>query len=184
MLASFANRSFRAIRQVRWNLGPINIRISPNNSLELLDLSHSIFSIDGVIENAFGISGLKKLRILRLRHMNIRRFYMVTFNHADNLEEIDFSDNRLEQMTAGQLSKMFTKPVNVHKLNLFACNIGELRSDFLQQFPNVTLLDLSYNKLPHLLLNLSWLSSISNLTIDLSFNQITIVDDIFVNTVQ
>ena len=163
---------------------PFNIHIFPNNSLELLDLSHSIFSMDGVTVNAFSISGLKKLRILRLRHMYIKRLYMVTLNHVDNLEEIDLSENRLEQMTAEQLSKMFTKPINVRKLNLSACNIGELHSDFLQQFPNATLLDLSYNKLPHLLLNVSWLSSISHLTINFSFNQISTVNHVFVHTMQ
>ena len=171
-------------RESSENFGPISIYFCPNNSLELLDLSHSIFLQDGMTFNAISISGLKKLRILRLKHTFIRRVYMVTLNHTDNLEEIDLSDNRLEQMTAEQLSKMFTKPINVRKLNLSACHIGDLRSDFLRQFPNVTLLDLSYNKLPHLLLNLSWLSSISNFTIDFAFNQITTANDIFVSTIQ
>ena len=167
------------------NILPMSIHISPNNSFELFDLSHSTFTISsGLSINALSISGLNKLRFLKLRHMNIMQINQITLLHADNLEEIDISDNHLEQMTAGQLSKMLITPINVRKLNLSACNIGELHSDFLRQVPYVTLLDLSHNKLPNLSLNLSWLLSINNLTIDFSFNQIATVNDVFVNTMQ
>ena len=163
---------------------PMNIRFSPNNSFELLDLSHSIVMVNGLKINAVSVSGLHKLRVLKLRHMNIHLVYMVTLHHADNLKVIDLSDNRLELMTAQQLSKIFTKPLTIHVFNLSACNIGELTSDFLHQFPRLTYLDLSYNKLSHLSLNLSWLIANDSLFIDLSFNQISTVVNSFVESIK
>ena len=161
----------------------ISITVSPNNSFEILDLSHSTFTNSaGLSINALSINGLNKLRLVKLRHMNIMQINQVTILHADNLEEIDLSGNHFEQMTAKQLSKMLTTPIKVRKFNLSACNIDELHSDFLRQIPYVTLLDLSHNKLPYLSLNLSWLLSINNLTIDFSFNQIATVNDVFVNS--
>ena len=148
----------------------VNITFAPNNSFELLDLSYSIFMVNGMNVTAVSVSGLRKLRVLKFRHMNIHTFYMFTLSDAKNLKLIDLSDNRLELMTAQQLSKMFTKPLNIRMFNLSACNIDELNSDFLHQFPRLTYLDLSYNKLSHLSLNLSWLTSRDNLFIDLSFN--------------
>ena len=165
-------------------LSPMSIRFSPNNSLESLDLSNTIIMIDGLSINAVSLSGLHKLRIAKFRHMNIKRMYMLTINQANNLQELDLSDNRLELMTANQLSKILTKSLGIHKLNLSSCNIGELNSDFLLQFPHLKMLDLSYNKLFHLSLNLSYLLTQDHLTIDLSFNQISTVNYSFVNSVQ
>ena len=163
---------------------PLGIRVSSNNSLELLDFSYSVFNIDGLFINALTISGLSKLRIVKLRHMNIKRLYMVTLNHAENLYDVDLSDNRFEQMTAKQLSQMFAKPLNIYKLNLSACDIIELNSDFLRQFPQIAFLDLSYNKLSYVSFNFSWLISNVSLIIDLSFNQISVIKDSFVESIK
>ena len=163
---------------------PAGIRFSPNNSLELLDLSFTILMVDGINFNAISVSGLHKLRIVKLRHMNIKRIYMLTLNRMDSLQDIDLSDNRFEQMTAKQLSQMVTKPLKVLKLNLSSCNLGELPSDFLRQFPRVTYLDLSFNKLSYLSLNLSWLSSNDSLMIDLSSNQLSTINNTFLNSMQ
>ena len=163
---------------------PVGVRFSPNNSLELLDLSFTILMVDGIYFNAISVSGLNKLRIVKLRHMNIKRIYMLTLNRMDSLQDIDLSDNRFEQMNAKQLSQMVTKPLNVLKLNLSSCNLGELPSDFLRQFPRVTYLDLSFNKLSYLSLNLSWLSSNDSLMIDLSSNQLSTINNTFVNSIQ
>ena len=166
------------------NLPPVSIHVLPNNTLELLDFSYSVFHVDGLFINALSFSGLHRLRILKLRHMNIKRFYMVTFAHADNLYDIDLSDNRLELMTGKQFSQMFTKSLSISKLNLSSCGIFTLNSDFLRQFPRITFLDLSNNKLSHLALNLSWLSSNGSLIMDLSSNQISTVNDSFVESVK
>ena len=163
---------------------PMSVRFSPNNSLELVDFSFTIPMVDGIYLNALSISGLHKLRILKLRHMNIKKICMHTLNQADNLQEVDLSDNHLEQMTGKQLSHIYTKPLNVFKLNLSSCNIAELSSDFLHQFPRVTHLDLSNNKLSCLTLNLSWLTSNDNLVFDLSSNQLSTINNIFVESTQ
>ena len=158
--------------------------IPQNNSLELLDLSYSLKSIKGVIYKSVSFSGFHRLRILKFRHMNIIFFYMVTFNYAENLQDIDLSDNRLEQMTAEQLSNMFTKSIYIRKLNLSSCSIVTLNSNFLRQFPLLTYLDLSYNKISRMSLNLSWLRSHDNFTFDLSFNQISVINNSFIESVQ
>ena len=166
------------------NLPPIGINVASNNSLEVIDLSFSVFEIDGLFINGLSFSGLHKLRSLKFRHMNIKRFYMVTLNHADNLKDIDLSDNRFEKMTGEQVSNMFTKPLNIHSLNLSASDLVFMNPDFLRQFPRITLLDLSYNKLSQLSCNLSWLISNNSLTMDFSFNQISTLSDIFVESVK
>ena len=166
------------------NPPPLNYRILSNNSVELVDLSYSIFRVDGLFINAITVSGLNRLRIVKFRHMNIKRLYMVTLNHAENLCDVDLSDNRLEDMTGKQLSQMFTKSLNILKLNLSSCGIFTLNSDFLRQFPRITFLDLSNNKLSHLSLNLSWLMSNESLIIDLSFNQISNVNESFVESIK
>ena len=165
------------------NLQLIGLHFSPNNSLELLDFSHSVF-INGLIINALSLSGLHKLRIVKFRHMNIKRFYMVALNQAENLYDIDLSDNRFEEMTEKQLSLMFTKPLTIRKLNLSSCGIIALNSDFLRQFPQLTFLDISHNKLSLLSLNLSGLNSSDSLIVDLSFNQISTVNDSFVESIK
>ena len=163
---------------------PVGITFSSNNSLELLDLSHSVYQVNGLFINALRMSGLHKLRIMKLRHMNIKRFYMVTINHAENLYDIDLSDNRFGQMTGKQLSQMFIKPLNIKKLNLSFCDIVTVNDDFLRQFPQITFLDLSNNKLSNLPFNLSWLISSDSLIMDLSFNQISTADDIFLESIK
>ena len=165
-------------------VSPLDIFIWPNNSLELLNFSYSAFASRGLIINTISLNGLHRLRTLQLKHTNIIFFYMVTFNHAENLQDIDLSDNNLEQMTAEQLSDMFTKPLNIRKLNLSSCNIVALKTNFLRQFPRLTYLDLSYNKLSHLSLNLSLLTSFDYLIIDLSFNQISIISNSFIESAQ
>ena len=87
--------------------------------------------VDGIYLNAISLSGLHKLRVGHFRHMNIKRIYLFTLNQADNFEAIDLSNNRLEQMTSKQLSKMFTTPLKIRKLNVSFCDLGELSSDFL-----------------------------------------------------
>ena len=161
-----------------------SIDIWPKNSIELLNFSYSVVSNKGSIADGVNLNGLDRLRILHMRHMNVIFFHKVTFNQAENMQDIDLSDNNLEQMTAEQLSDMFTKPLYIRKLNLSSCNIVALNSDFLSQFPRLIYLDLSYNKLRHLSLNLSWLTSFEYLTIDLSFNQISIVHNSFIESVQ
>ena len=79
---------------------------------------------------------------------------MVTLNHSENLNDVDLSENCLEDMTGKQLSHMFSKSLNILKLNLSYCGIFTLNSDFLCQFPQIKFLDLSDNKLLHLSLNL------------------------------
>ena len=163
---------------------PLSITFSSNNSLELLDFSHSVCQVDGLFINALRISGLHKLRIVVFRHMNIKRIYMVTLNHADSLYDIDLSDNRFEQVIGKQLSQMFIKPLNIKKLNLSFCDIVTVNDDFLRQFPQITFLDLSNNKLSNLPFNLSWLVSNDSLIMDLSFNQISTADDIFLVSIK
>ena len=163
---------------------PVGITFSSNNSLELLDLSNSVYQVDGLFINAVRISGLRKLRVVKFRHMNIKRFYMVSFNQAENLYDIDLSDNRFGQMTGKQLSQMFTKPLNIKKLNLSFCEIITLNDDFLRQFPQITFLDLSNNKLSTLPFNLSWPISNDSLIMDLSYNQISTADDIFLESIK
>ena len=136
-------------------LPPISVRVAPNNSIEYIDLSHTILMTDGLSVNAFSLKGLHMLRLVKFRRMNFKMFYMVTINDANNFEDFDLSDNRFQLMTAKQFSKMFNRPITIQKLNLSYCNIGELNSNFLDQFPRLTYLDLSHNKLSHLSLNLS-----------------------------
>ena len=163
---------------------PVSLHISPNNSLELLDLSFTILVVNGIYFDEMSLSGLNKLCIVKLRHINIKRIHMLTLNRMDSLQDVDLSDNPFEQMTAKLLSLIVTKPLNVLKLNLSSCNLGELPSDFLRQFPRMKHLDLSYNKLSYLSLNLSWLISNDSLFIDLSSNQLSNVNSIFMDSMK
>ena len=163
---------------------PFHLKFSPNNSLELIDLSYSMFLVDGYYLNGITVSGLHELRVLKLKHVNGRRLYMTNLHDLANLREIGVSENNLEEMTGKQLSAMFTSPLPIRKLDLSSCNIRELNADFLYQFPCITYLDLSRNKLSHLSLNLSWLTSNESITMDLSANQISTVDISFLGSIQ
>ena len=165
-------------------LYPMSIRFSPKNSLELLDLAYSTFLANGIHLDAISLTGLRTLRVINFKNMNIKRIYMITLNHADNLQEIDLSGNSFEQMTGKQLLKMFSKPLNIHKLNISSCNIGELDLNFLHQFPQLAKLDLTFNKLSQLTLNLSWLTPNGSFVLDVSFNQISTIGNIFIESFQ
>ena len=175
---------FGVILSQNQNIPPVSINIASNNNFELLDLSNSIFTFDGLFINVLSITGLINLRSLKFRHMNIKLFHMVTLNHANNLRDIDLSVNRFEKVTGEQMSRMFTKPINIHSLNLSACDIAIINHDFLRQFPRLTLLDFSYNKLLNLSCNLLWLISNDSLIMDFSFNQISTLSDCFVESIK
>ena len=64
--------------EINYILPLMNVRISQNNSFKLLDLSYSIFIVDGININMLQISGLYKLRTMKFRHMNIKSRYMFT----------------------------------------------------------------------------------------------------------
>ena len=108
----------------------MKIRFSPNNRFELFDVSQSILMVNNMKINAVSVSGLHKLGIFRLRHMNIHSVYTVKLHYCDYGKVVDLSDNRLELMTALQISKFFTTPLTIHMLNLSTCNIDKLNNDF------------------------------------------------------
>ena len=163
---------------------PFHLKFSPNNNLELIDLSYTMILADGYYFNGITVSGLHKLRALKLKHINGRRLYLTTLHELANLRETHLSKNNLEEMTGTQLPKMYTSSLPIRKIDLSSCNIRELNADFLYQFPRITYLDISRNKLSHLPLNLSWLTSNESITIDLSANQISTANISFFGSIQ
>ena len=161
---------------------PFKLNFSSNNSLELLDLSDTIWNPNGLALDTIQFNGFYKLRIFRLRNALLSKFHMITIS-TNSLEQIDLSKNRFDQMTKLQLFNMFTRPMaKLQLLNLSASNIYELPSNFLWQFPLLEYLDLSFNKISEMTLNLSLVNLASSFTLNIASNQLSSINDSFMAT--
>ena len=162
--------------------GPFKITFSPNNILEFVDFSGTIFNPDGLVLDTIQINGLNKVREIVLQSTLLSRVHMITIG-ANSLELLDLSKNRFDQMTKAQFSNMFTRTMKkLQVLNLSSSNIYELPSNFLRQFPHLSSLDLSFNKISQLTLDLSLLNSTNIFNINVTSNQLLSLNDNFTIT--
>ena len=161
---------------------PFKIDFSPGNILELVNFSDTILNPDGLILDTIQINGLNKLRVIALQHTLLSRVHMITIG-ANSLEQLDLSKNRFDQMTKAQFSNMFTRPMKkLQVLNLSSSNIYELPSNFFWQFPRLSSLDVSFNKISQLTLDLSLLNSTNIFSINVTSNQLSSLNDNFTIT--
>ena len=154
-----------------------------DNRLEHIDFSYSSISPRGWSMINITVVGLYKLKILILRKANINRLFNINLTNAHSLTMIDLSQNLFELMSDEEFSLMFSQPISVRNLNFSSCAINHLPEKFLWQFPNVTTLDLSNNKLKDLNLDLC-LNHGETLTLNLSRNYLTSLNEKFIQNIE
>ena len=140
-----------------------------DNRLEHFDFSHLSFSPRGWSIRNISVVDFNKLKTLKLRRTNISRLFNINLTDVQSLTMVDLSKNPLEFMSDKEFSSMFSQPISVKNLNFSSCIINQLPTNFLWQFPNVTILDLSNNKLKDINFDLSFNYG-GNLTLILSCN--------------
>ena len=159
------------------------MKVNPDNHLEIIDFSYSSISPYGWSVRNVTINGLNKLKVIILRGANLNRLVNFSLVDARSLNIIDLSQNQFTNMKTEEYLCMFAEPIVVRNLNLSSCGIKRLPNRFLYQFPNVTALDLSYNKLIDINLNLG-LTYGDSLTLNLSGNYLNFLNEKFIDAIE
>ena len=160
------------------------VLLNHDNRLEHIDLSYSSVSPRGWSMTNITVLGLNKLEKLILRGANINKIFNINLTDAHSLTIVDLSQNPLETMSDEEFSLMFSQKITARNLNFSSCIINHLPQKFLWQFPYITVLDLSNNKLKDMNFDLSSLNHGDNLTLNLSRNYLTSLNDSFIQNIE
>ena len=145
------------------------------NSVEEIIASNMIMGRDGWSFNKMQINGFRKLRKLDLHSTGLHFFEKITVD-SDQLEHLDLSQNFLADMNKTVLKSCFGNVFPALKfLNFTHCYLEELPSQFLQKFPNLSILDLSCNRLKNFTVYVKQITS--NLTINITSNYLKSFSD-------
>ena len=166
----------------RWMDDKKNYMISVcNNSLEEIIASNVIMGRNGWSFNNLTLIGLHKLRKLDLHSSGLKYFKQINFVNCDRLEYLDVSKNFLVDVNIHILSEWFGYSLPALKLlNFTHCYLEEVPSTFLLKFPNLRILDLSFNRLKNFSLDLS--NARNNLTINITKNYLKSFSDEFMQS--
>lgn len=151
------------------------LKTLPNNvfkslpSLAVLDLSENqLMSVPADI-----FLGLSQLKHIRLRGNWLRTLPKELFSYTLNLQEIDLSFNRfMEPLPETLLHGL--KKLEIFKLE--DCNITFFHETFFESCPNITNLELQYNKLTTLPENI-FRNNILLKGLNLNFNSISVLQE-------
>lgn len=141
--------------------------------MEVLNMSENqISTID-----AFSMKYLTKLKQLDLSMNYITSWSSINklpLNYMSNLKILNLSYNML-----GDASELHLKSNSLSTLKLINCSIQDISGEFLKGFPNLTELDLSYNRLKEIH-KFPFLSKLTVLNLEHNFIH-DIVNDAFIN---
>ena len=126
--------------------------------------------------NKLKISGISKLRKVDLRSSGLRYFQQLDIGNDNQLEYLDLSQNSLADMNKTVLENSFGNIFPALKvLNFTHCYLEVLLSNFLRKIFNLSILDLSSNRLRHFSLDLNHLRS--NVTVNITSNYLKSFSD-------
>ena len=126
--------------------------------------------------NKMKIRGLNSLRKVILRSSGLRYFQQLDFGNNNQLQYLDLSKNFLADLNKTVLEKSFGNIFPALKLlNFTHCYLEELPSNFLHKISNLSIFDLSSNRLKLFSVNIDHITS--NLTINIASNYLKSFSD-------
>ena len=147
-----------------------------NNSIEEIIASNIIMGRNGWSFNKLKIRGISTLRKVVLRSSGLKYFQQLDLGNDNQLEYLDLSQNSFADMNETDLANSFGSIFPALKvLNFTHCYVEELPSNFLRKVPNLSILDLSSNRLKNFSLDLNHIKN--NLTINITKNYLKSFSD-------
>ncbi|CAO1388330.1 unnamed protein product [Diamesa serratosioi] len=133
-----------------------------SEKLEDLNLSHN--ELSKITEAT--ISNIQSLRTLRLSYNALQNIHQDTFYNLQNLKELYLDNNQLKELNFAAAKS------HVPKLTTLVLANNNINTFFAMNMWNMTLLDLSYNKISNYSINDWSKTSQKEITINLSHNLI------------
>ena len=137
----------------------------------MLDLSGN--KIGNQILESYVFRHLQRLEELDLSNNNLHSFADKILGNLTKLKVLKLSENQLRTLEGNVIGQSL---MSLHYLNISHCDLIQMDTRFLDKIPELKTLDLSHNSLTGL--NKDHFKNLTKSTfIDLSFNQLSVLDD-------
>lgn len=128
-----ANNNFETIPKGLSDYMRLEVLIMRNNKINNIDID---------MDNEINLNNLIELDLSMNNLINWRSINKTTLFYVPNIKKLDLSNNLIYNT-----SELYLRSNSLTTLKLINCSIQDVSGEFLKGFPNLTELDLSYNRL-------------------------------------